>query len=731
MGELTIHAWMLKDGTDVKEAGRRLRSLASILEVAETDLTTHLSDAGQALGWEGQLVARAEEVHTPNSSLLCRFAQDCTAAGNALTSLGGLLDDRAPTLRSLVQRWETLQSDPPTRMVPKVGSMPDQAEKSRQEDAIRADAQTHMDDLAARDRTTRDTLSRVFDSVMGLVPPGTAPGFTRSQATDALWIHLQQAGVVDTDAEVAVDAQIGADTSPAQVRALLAGMTPEQLRNFLERHPEIQQILAEDWDPADDAASDPDLQGLLDAIGPVGPHGPEPSSVAAIQAYWSSLSAAQRDRLLLLHPTLVGNLDGIPLSDRVGANHLLVRAALIREIDTERALDSGPTTEELNAQRAHEYEDATGSALGAFGNWLARKLLTSDGAGLVVDMEGEDPDEQLSKSRTRIELYSSLLLDAPMIDRTGDTGPVPTDQRLLLVFDPRGDGMIAEWHGRLDATNVGVVVPGTGNDMAGMLDYNTRFAQLVRGHEQDTAVVAWLGSDMPDAVVADAPSNSYTRDSGHRLVRFVEGLGLPASTNLSLVGHSAGGAVVGHADLYGADVDRVLHIASAGTGTDVDDASDYPATTWDGQQRAVTRWSMTAPGDAIEVAQQTGTLGIPADAPIGHGFDPDTTPGFRHLETGRFQVSGSYRDHDKQAGERLEGALSHDYVIRDGTDAWANIEGVITGGSVIPYQTRMETRWVFDPYSGFGTPIEVPVSLYDDPDHPGTDPVPLDQVRPN
>lgn len=732
MGDLTIHGWMLKDGTDVAAAGRRLQTLGRTLATAETDLNTHLADAGSSLGWEGQLVDRAYDVHAPGASLLRRFSEDSTAAGSALVSLGDLMDGHGPVLRQVQSDWETLQSDPPTRIHERSG-MPftDHAEKNRQEEALIGRAQPLVDALAERDRATRDTLAGCIDAVTGLVPPGTAPGFTRSQATASLWITLQDHGVVDTEAETAIDALVGADTSAARVREVLAQMTPRQLRDFLERHPEIQQILAADFDPRDDAVGDTDLQGLLDAIGRIGEHGPDPSSVSRIQQYWASLSAGERDRLLLLHPTLVGNLDGIPLPDRVAANHLTVRAALIRELATERALDDGPTTEELNAQRAHEYEDATGSALGAFGHWLTRTLLTQDGAGLVIDMEDADPDEQLRKSRERIELYGSLLLDPPLITRTDPDSPVPHDQRLLLVFDPRGDGQIAEWHGDLSSRNVGVIVPGTGNDMAGMLDYNTRFAQLARGHEGDTAVVTWLGNDMPDAVVKDAPYNRYTQDGGHRLVRFVEGLDLSDSTRTTLVGHSAGGSVVGHADLYGADVDHVLHVASAGTAGDVRGADDYPHQTWDGHDRAVGRWSMTAPGDAIEAAQSTGSLGLRGSDPIGHGFDPDTAAGFHRLETGRFQVSGDYRGNRMEAGQRLEGVLSHDYVIRPGTDSWDNIIGVVTGGEVIPYQTQVESQWFADPYSGWGTWIDLPVSVYDDPSWQGTEPVPAEKAPQN
>src|SRR5690606_15905417 len=70
--------------------------------------------------------------------------------------------------------------------------------------------------------------------------------------------------------------------------------------------------------------------------------------------------------------------------------------------------------------------------------------------------------------------------------------------------------------------------------------------------------------------------------------------------DVTVAGHSYGGAVVGRSELAGLVADRVLHIESAGMGHDIDDPSDLPAS-----QRNVDRYSMTAPDDPISISQGT------------------------------------------------------------------------------------------------------------------------------
>lgn len=211
-------------------------------------------------------------------------------------------------------------------------------------------------------------------------------------------------------------------------------------------------------------------------------------------------------------------------------------------------------------------------------------------------------------------------------------------------------------------------VPGTTTDLASVGRYNTRMEDVAYGNPDTTATITWMGTDLPDAVTADATFTSYTLTGGRHLTSFVEGLALSPHQELALVGHSAGGAIVGQADALGVGADRILHVASAGTGPGIDDAADYPGLDLRGQPRDVLRFSMTAPGDTIEIAQRSGDLGWLVPEDWGHGFDPDETRGFVRLETGRFTQG-------ERAGERIEGLTSHGQVVTPGTDAFANIVG--------------------------------------------------------
>lgn len=97
-------------------------------------------------------------------------------------------------------------------------------------------------------------------------------------------------------------------------------------------------------------------------------------------------------------------------------------------------------------------------------------------------------------------------------------------------------------------------------------------------------------------------------------------------------------------------------------------------------------WSgQTAPGDAIAIAQVSGDLDDALreqDWPtlpdhIGHGYDPDRTPGFTELDTGVWLEDVDSRGGPMTAGTPLEGVLAHDYVIRPATTSWVNMIAVM------------------------------------------------------
>lgn len=129
---------------------------------------------------------------------------------------------------------------------------------------------------------------------------------------------------------------------------------------------------------------------------------------------------------------------------------------------------------------------------------------------------------------------------------------------------------------------------------------------------------------------------------------------LTDDARLTAVGHSYGGAIVGKADQYGAPMDNVVHLSSAGTGHQEGEPrsikvsspdympqypiwirpkhhNPYPDTDVLGDSKADTnRYADTPGGDAIRFSQGFDNFGI------GHGSDPDHECGMRVLPEGEY-----------------------------------------------------------------------------------------------
>lgn len=723
--DLGVASWMRTSGADTGTAGERLVHVAAGLDAVEQTLHRTLGSAAGALGWEGQITDRAAEAAEPGASLVRRLSEACQAGGRALQDLAEVLSWRGPALDELVRQHAELQAGDFTMEVPDDHggevTVTDHAAYREARERLEQRIFAHRDPLAEADRRCRDALARVEDDIAALVPPGTSPGFLRSLVPSEVWGHFSAAGVADTPAEAAIAEQLDEDLTAAELRELLRGLPVGRVQNFLARHPVALAILADSHLPRD--PSDPTLSGLWDVIGVISDEGQvlEPGNIALIRDYWNDLDPEEQLRMRLFYPALIGNLDGIPVEHRAAANRLLVRSALDQELARLALLEQMPD----NATSLQQLkDDLPGSGLQRFVTGTILDGLFSDGAqGLVMDLRLRD--QELERSRSRVELYTGLLTPVPSLRAGAVTDATGTllgdDERAVLLFDPRGDGRFAEWHGALDASNVGIFVPGTTTDLANIASYARRMQLLAKG---ETATVTWMGIDLPDAVVADATQTRYSAEGGAALLRFVEGLDVTDRT-VTAVGHSAGGGIVGYADVLGMRVDRTFLIAPSGSalgirsplpwpldpwGAEPVTPREYPGEDWLGDQRAVDRYTMTAPGDSIVVAQKSEDVrfwvGIPDD--WGHGLDPNTHPQFIRLETGRF--TGGHR-----AGQRLEGFDAHSWVVQEDTDAWTNIVGVIEGGDVLPFME--ERTW-------WGQQRNV----YDDEDYAGTNPVPLDSL---
>jgi hypothetical protein len=283
-------------------------------------------------------------------------------------------------------------------------------------------------------------------------------------------------------------------------------------------------------------------------------------------------------------------------------------------------------------------------------------------------------------------------------------GSVRRRRHQLLHFDPRGDGEVVEVLGDLGrARHVAVFVPGTGSDLQ---RYPGTLARMLPFAAADPrlAVVVWQGADFPDQpfddgvlpvrehVIAAAYRDAADR-AGPALAEDVADLRRAAASDadVTVLGHSYGGAIVGSALRHGLHADRVVHVSSAGT-------EDAPS-----QAGGAQVFSMTAPDDPIQLAQghdlddapehlahvspaalapEAAAVGlalrslVPGE-PVGHGGDPDLAAGVVRLDTGRFDATG-----------RL--VRGHSGVFTPGSTAWRNLLAVMTGE---PVQVLEPARW--------------------------------------
>lgn len=437
---------------------------------------------------------------------------------------------------------------------------------------------------------------------------------------------------------------VGRDLPPG------SAMTAAELRRFVVDHPRVATALQSTLPLGTGPA------GSLRSL--TGPFMTAPGGAAEVwdqrradaRELFASLSPDDAAILAMTYPSIVGNLAGVPFANRAHANTVNVVAALA---DERRELA------ELREQHARNQDD-----------WDFLGLNNDDLEGPIGNLED------------RISLYESIL----------------EEDRTIVFFDPAGDGAIAELHGTIDARtrNVGVLVPGTGSDLS---NYEGGVARRSRGFVNtnaagELAMVSWMGGDLPDDVVADAPFASYSLDLGPRLAEFSRdldqeiGSATDSRPSVTVAGHSYGGAVVGRSELSGLVADRVLHIESAGMGHDVRDPDDLPDS-----QSSVDRYSMTAPGDIIELTQgvQIGD--------IGHGADPDHFDGTTRLHTG-----------DRVDGSLNTGPDSHSGVFEEQSDAWRNMYEVFTGGVVETYRSPEYQV----PRSPHGPAIPVQVGWQDD-----------------
>ena len=379
-----------------------------------------------------------------------------------------------------------------------------------------------------------------------------------------------------------------------------------------------------DWDAAYRSWRDGPSVGELRRL--------EPSGVAAALAASSDRAKA---RLAAAYPELIGGLDGAPPEMRFTANRILLQRELAR----------------LRSQ------------MGTIERELARDAESADPNDFWFDVRQDIARDELATVQEKLDRYELWA----------------GENRQLLLFDPTGDGRVAEVFGDLgSADHVGVIVPGITNDIAnfgppdadGFRDHGADLYNATLNLDDSVATIAWLGYDTPDG--ADAILQNAASAGHDDLVRFIDGLVADGDRHITVIGHSYGSLVTGMAAGDGIAADEVVFVGSPGTSLDhAGDANLPPGgevwaglASWDLIGAGVSlgadtvfEWSLSIPGRYIWDVIATGD---PAVEDLWHGTNP------AHESFGAVEFT-------------TDGATGHSQYFDPGTESLDNLARIVAG----------------------------------------------------
>jgi hypothetical protein len=196
-----------------------------------------------------------------------------------------------------------------------------------------------------------------------------------------------------------------------------------------------------------------------------------------------------------------------------------------------------------------------------------------------------------------------------------------------------------------------------------------------------SAVFQWAGGEFPGGGfpkgTVQAMDPSYAERLAPRLRDFAAAIQVPDGAELTVVGHSYGGATVGLAEKAGLSADRIMYVSAAGMVRGVDALQDFPNT------KDVSHYALMARDDLV-----VGTI-QGQDGTAMHGQSPLNAEGVIRLETGFVKDgnpdSGAIEDHNIPGNGTIPAIDAHSTILQRGTGAFENIVAVITGGSAELY----------------------------------------------
>ncbi|WP_432930296.1 alpha/beta hydrolase [Microbispora sp. CA-135349] len=334
-----------------------------------------------------------------------------------------------------------------------------------------------------------------------------------------------------------------------------------------------------------------DLKSVLDRNPTVRPE----QRAEAIRKFFGKLTAAERASLAIEQPEMVGRLDGAPATVRYAANRLLIERAL-----------------------AHDQKDLTA-------------------------LKATDPkNAQVALLEKRVARMTEFL--QPRV--TGDGRSVP---RQFLLFDPAGDGRVAEVFGDLaKAKHVAVMVPGITNrlDNYDSIAKDARWLVMDPNTKKDlpeTAVITWLGYDTPE--FGDSVLPSKAEAGAPALHSFRAGLDAAKGAKFALFAHSYGTLLSSKALQEGTPFDSVVFMGSPGLGPTINSAADLKL------ESGTQVFAMRAPGDWVSYTE-------------AHGRDPADMTDIRRLATGQSSGHSQYYMQKNTGLQNLQTVLTGDGCVQ-------------------------------------------------------------------
>ncbi len=421
------------------------------------------------------------------------------------------------------------------------------------------------------------------------------------------------------------------DMSPSALARILNGLSGEDLRLWADANPEAAAVLAQNRMVGPYATGSPEhtmMTAMQDGTDLT------EAGVLGIRNAWNSLDAKDQERLLLLFPAVIGNLNGVPVAARARANTITV--AGLREITEQAIKDLQRNRPKFPTVRVDTIENA------------------------------EQTDEDIIKYGVEDAAYQAELKRLEQIRKGLDYAMQQDSQVVAVGLEGNGRILIMNGTPSSATATAAVLVPGTEATLGSVEDYMGKLANVDRLPDPDHVSFYFQDIDLPQRLIVDNATSAFNEAAAPRLAAFDYALDLELrpETRTTYIGYSAGAGALGTAERVGLDSTNIVYVAPSGTGHEVGSPQDT-------QNAEASRYWLQAGDDPIKNAQVLGG-GAQGDGFIG-GSNPARQMGAQQLESGFIRHA--------TGGALVSGHV--EYFTQGSTSA-LNMQGVISGTKVYP-----------------------------------------------